>query len=91
MIIVTPRNSLKFALNTATRQINYSNSHCLACLERMGSIFALFGISSKRSVRVEEKDQKDDDVMLFYNRETRGGKNFKDDLDNLVVEDLGAK
>ena len=57
----------------------------------MGSIFALFGISSKRNVRLEEKDQKDDDVMLVYNRETRGGKNFKDDLEDLVVEDLGAK
>ena len=82
MIIVTPRNSLKFALNTATRKINYSNSHCLACLERMGLIFALFGISSKRSVRLEEKDQKDDDVMLVDNSKNGGEKNLKDDLED---------
>lgn len=81
MIIVTPRNSLKFALNTATRKINYSNSHCLACLEKMGSIFALFWISSKRSVRLEEKDQKDDDVMLVENGDNGGEKNLKDDLE----------
>ncbi len=88
---MTPRNSLKFALNTVTRKINYSNSHCLACLERMGSIFALFGFSSKRRVRLEEKDQKDDDVMLVDNRENGGRKNLKDDLEDLVVENLGAK
>ena len=82
MIIVTPRNSLKFVLNTATRKINYSNSHCLACLERMGSIFALFGISSKRSIRLEEKDQKDDDVMLVDNNKNGGEKNLKDDLED---------
>ena len=82
MIIVTPRNSLKFVLNTSTRKINYSNSHCLACLEKMGSIFALFGISSKRSVRLEEKDQKDDDVMLVENRDNGGEKNLKDDLED---------
>ncbi len=88
---MTPRNSLKFALNIATRKINYSKSHCLACLERMGSIFALLGFSSKRRVRIEEKDQKDDDVMLVDNRENGSGKNFKDDLEDLVDEDLGAK
>ena len=82
MIIVTPRNSLKFVLNTSTRKINYSNSHCLACLEKMGSIFALFGVSSKRSVRLEEKDQKDDDVMLVENRDNGGEKNLKDDLED---------
>jgi hypothetical protein len=82
LIIVTPRNSLKFVLNTSTRKINYSNSHCLACLEKMGSIFALFGISSKRSVRLEEKDQKDDDVMLVENRDNGGEKNLKDDLED---------
>ncbi len=82
---------MKFALNTATRKINYGKSHCLACLERMGSIFALFGFSSKRRVRLEEKDQKDDDVMLVDNRENGGRKNLKDDLEDLVVENLGAK
>jgi len=82
LIIVTPRNSLKFVLNTSTRKINYSNSHCLACLEKMGSIFALFGVSSKRSVRLEEKDQKDDDVMLVENRDNGGEKNLKDDLED---------
>jgi len=82
LIIVTPRNSLKFALNTATRKINYSNSHCLACLEKMGSIFALFGISSKHSVRLEEKDQKDDDVMLVENGDNGGVTNLKDDLED---------
>ena len=82
MIIVTPRNSLKFVLNTSTRKINYSNSHCLACLEKMGSIFALFGVSSKRSVRLEEKYQKDDDVMLVENRDNGGEKNLKDDLED---------
>ncbi len=82
MILVTPRNSLKFVLNTSTRKINYSNSHCLACLEKMGSIFALFGISSKRSIRLEEKDQKDDDVMLVDNSKNGGEKNLKDDLED---------
>jgi len=82
LILVTPRNSLKFVLNTSTRKINYSNSHCLACLEKMGSIFALFGVSSKRSVRLEEKDQKDDDVMLVENRDNGGEKNLKDDLED---------
>jgi len=48
----------------------------------MGSIFALFGISSKRSVRLEEKDQKDDDVMLVENRDNGGEKNLKDDLED---------
>jgi hypothetical protein len=38
----------------------------------MGSIFALFGISSKRSGRLEEKDQKDDDVMLVENSKNGG-------------------
>jgi hypothetical protein len=57
----------------------------------MGSIFALFGFSSKRRVRLEEKDQKDDDVMLVDNRENGGRKNLKDDLEDLVVQNLGAK
>jgi len=57
----------------------------------MGSIFALFGFSSKRRVRLEEKDQKDDDVMLVDNRENESGKNFKDDLEDLVIQNLGAK
>jgi hypothetical protein len=48
----------------------------------MGSIFALFGISSKRSIRLEEKDQKDDDVMLVDNNKNGGEKNLKDDLED---------
>jgi hypothetical protein len=81
LIIVTPRNSLKFALNTGMRNTNWSNSRCDACLQRLGS---KLGLKFKRRARVEEKDNKHDHVMLVDN------KTFKDVLDQFTVEDMGT-
>lgn len=52
LIIITPRNSLKFALNTGMRSINFSMSKFRSWFEKLGVMMKL---KFKREARLEEK------------------------------------